>query len=139
MVGEPCQSDDQTPSHQGGPPPRISWLASQGMFVKPVFVAITLLALVQSAPAQSPAAVTALTSGYTLDTPLETIAADPAGSAILNKYIPGLLTDPSYEIIKSMTLKTIARLSGGELTDQMLAHTEADLKALSAQKKPNQN
>ena len=138
MVGEPCQSDVHALPHQGAPPPLFIWWAS-GMFVKPAFVAITLLALVQSAPAQSPAAVTAVTTRYTLDTPLETIAADPAGSAIINKYIPGLLTDPSYEMIKSMTLKTIARLSGGELTNQMLAHTEADLKALPVQEKSNQN
>ena len=139
MVGEPCQSDVQALPHQGGLPPLISWLASQGMFAKPALVAITLLALIQSAPAQGPTAVTAVTTGYTLDTPLETIAADPAGEAVLNKHIPGLLTDPSYGIIKSMTLKSIARLSGGELTDQMLALTEADLKALPAQRLPNQN
>ena len=108
------------------------------MFTKAFLVATALLALGQSAPAQSPTAVTA-TTNYTLDTPLETIAADPEGTVVLNKNIPGLLTDPSYGVIKSMTLKTIARLSGGDLTDQMLAQTEADLKALSAKKTANQN
>src|SRR5665213_3506793 len=107
------------------------------MFAKTALVAITLLALNQSAWAQSPSGLAAI--AYTLDTPVEIIAADPAGTAVLNKDIPGLLTDPSYGVIKSMTLKSIARLSGGDLTQQMLAQAEADLKALPPQKTPNQN
>ena len=107
------------------------------MFAKAVLVALTLLALGQSASAQSPSGLTAV--AYTLDTPVEIIAADPARTAVLNKDIPGLLTDPSYGVIKSMTLKSIARLSGGDLTQQMLAQAEADLKALPPKKAPNQN
>jgi len=107
------------------------------MYAKAALVPLILLALSQRASAQSPSGVTAI--AYTLDTPVETIAADPAGTAVLNKDIPGLLTDPSYGLIKSMTLKSIARLSGGDLTEQMLAQTEADLKALPPKTTPNQN
>ena len=133
MVGEPCDNNVRALLRHGGAP-LIRLLAPQRKRAKLVLVAITLLALIQSAPAQSPAADTTEATGYTLDTPLETIAADPAGTAVLNTNIPGLLSDPSFGIIKSMTLKTIARLSGGELTHQMLAHTEADLKSLSRRK-----
>ncbi len=70
-------------------------------------------------------------AAYTLGTPLEAIASDPAGAAVINRDIPGLLSDPSYSLIKGMSLKAVASLSGGQITDEMLARTEADLKALS--------
>ena len=78
------------------------------------------------------------TSGYTLGTPIETIAADPAGAAVINKDIPGLLTDSHYDIFKSMNLKLIASLSGGQMTDQTLAQTEADLASLPTPTTPGQ-
>src|ERR1700722_4700232 len=71
-----------------------------------------------------------LTTGYTLDTPIEAIAASPAGAAVINKDIPGLLTDRSYEIFKGMSLRLVAALSHGQLTNQMLAQVDDDLKAL---------
>lgn len=98
------------------------------MFVRSVLVSLALLSLVQDVDAQT--ATTTPVSGYTLDTPIETIAGDPAGAAVLNKDIPGLLTDPSYGIFKILSLKTIAALSHGDLDDQTLTQTEADLKAL---------
>jgi hypothetical protein len=72
-------------------------------------------------------------SGYTLDTPIEQIAADPAGAAVLDKDIPGLRTNSNYPMFKSMTLKTVASLSGGRLDDRTLAQTKADLAALPKQ------
>jgi hypothetical protein len=75
------------------------------------------------APAQNSAALT-------LETPVERIAADPAGAAILNKDIPGLLSDSNYPMFKGMNLKTLASLSGGRLDDATLAQTKADLDAL---------
>ena len=78
------------------------------------------------APAQNSAALT-------LETPVERIAADPAGAAILNKDIPGLLSDSNYPMFKGMNLKTLASLSGGRLDDETLAQTKADLDALPKQ------
>ena len=79
-----------------------------------------------AAPAQT-------ATGYTLDTPIERIAADPAGAAVLNKDIPGLLTNTRYDMFKSMNLKTLASLSAGRLDDETLAQTKADLAALPKQ------
>jgi hypothetical protein len=67
---------------------------------------------------------------FTRETPIEKIAADPQGAAVLNKDIPGLLTDKSYDFFKSMNLKQIQRLSDGDLSDDMVKQAEADLKAL---------
>lgn len=67
---------------------------------------------------------------FTRETPIEKIAADPQGAAVLNKDIPGLLTDKSYDFFKSMNLRQIQRLSDGDLSDDMVQQAEADLKAL---------
>jgi hypothetical protein len=85
-------------------------------------------------PAEAPAPVTPTvpTEPFTRETPIEKIAADPQGAAVLNKDIPGLLTDKSYDFFKSMNLKQIQRLSDGDLTDDAVRQAEADLKALPA-------
>lgn len=72
-------------------------------------------------------------TGYTLETPIERIAADPAGRAVLNKDIPGLLGNSRYEMFKGMNLKTLASLSSGKLDEQTMAQTKADLAALPKQ------
>jgi hypothetical protein len=70
----------------------------------------------------------AATRFYTLQTPLEIIAADPAAAAVVDKDIPGLLSDSRYPMIEGLGLKQVAALSSGELTPEMLARAEADLK-----------
>lgn len=64
---------------------------------------------------------------FTLDTPIEQLAANGPATDVLRKDIPGLLEDKSYPMFKSMSLRTIGALSNGELTPQTLARTEADL------------
>ena len=78
-------------------------------------------------------APTPTSMALTLDTPVERIAADPGGAAVLNKDIPGLLSDPNYPMFKGMNLKTLASLSSGRLDGQTLAETQADLAALPKQ------
>jgi hypothetical protein len=67
---------------------------------------------------------------YTRDTPIETLAADPAAAAILNKDLPGLLRDPEYPVFKHMSLKTIQDASRGDLSAVDVDKTVADLQAL---------
>lgn len=69
-------------------------------------------------------------AGYSLDTPIKTIAADPQAAAVINKDIPGLLSNPNYELFKGMNLKVLASFSGGRLSKETLARTQADLAAL---------
>lgn len=99
-----------------------------------LFAAIAMPALAQTpasdavqAPVASPVAQT---SKFTLDTPIETIAADPAGKAVLNADIPGLLVHPMYESFKSMGLLDLQGIAEGKLTDAMLAKAKADLTAI---------
>jgi len=67
---------------------------------------------------------------YSQDTPIETLAADPAAAAVLNKDLPGLLTDAQYPIFKAMSLKAVQQASGGDLSAEDLHKTVADLQAL---------
>ena len=69
-------------------------------------------------------------AAYTLDTPIELIAADPGGAAVLNKNIPGLLTNQNYSAFKAMSLKWLASMARGKLSQQTLAQTQADLDLL---------
>jgi hypothetical protein len=75
--------------------------------------------------------VTASPASYSQDTPLETLAADPAAVAILNKDLPGLLTDAQYPIFKHMSLKTLQEASGGDLSKNDVSKTVAELQTLS--------
>ena len=110
--------------------------------MRTIFALLGLLAVVQlgCAPEQSTDIVafpgTELpiqqrSAGYTLETPLEVIVANPRGEAVINKHIPKLLTNSNYGSFKGMSLKTLAMFSGGQLTDEKLALVEADLGALS--------
>ena len=67
---------------------------------------------------------------YTLRTPVEIIAADPAAAAVLNRDLPGLLTDPSYPIFKTMSLKQMQEASGGDLSVVDVNKALADLQTL---------
>jgi lysophospholipase L1-like esterase len=68
---------------------------------------------------------------FTLDTPIATIAADPAGKAILDKDLPGLTTHPMYGLFKGRSLKQVQPMSGGAITDERLAKAQADLADLA--------
>ena len=70
-------------------------------------------------------------AGYNRDTPIETLAGDPAAAAVLNKDLPGLLTDSQYPMFKRMSLKAIQQASGGDLSAEDVSKTVADLQALA--------
>jgi hypothetical protein len=67
---------------------------------------------------------------YDEQTPIEILAADPEAAAVLNKDLPGLLTDSQYPIFKHMSLKAIQQASNGDLSKTDLEKTVADLQAL---------
>jgi len=91
----------------------------------------TSLLLATSAFAQEHGSETApAPTSYNQDTPIEVLAADPAAAAILNKDLPGLLTDAQYPVFKRMSLKTIQQASGGDLSASDVDKTVADLQAL---------
>ena len=67
---------------------------------------------------------------YTTDTPIETIVADPAGKAVLDATVPGITTHAMYEQFKAMSLKQLAPMSGGKITDEGLANADKALAAV---------
>jgi hypothetical protein len=66
-----------------------------------------------------------------LDTPIDQIAADPRGKAVLQRDLPGMMASPHYPLFSGMSLSQLAPLSGGHLTPAKLGRVKADLEALS--------
>jgi len=93
-------------------------------------VAVSLLFVTPAWAQDDKPAQTAAPTPYGQDTPLETLAADPAAAAVLNKDLPGLLTDAQYPIFKRMSLKSLQEASGGDLSAEDVNKTVADLRTL---------
>lgn len=89
-------------------------------------VASPLVAQTATTPSPAPTAA----AKYTVDTPLETIVADPAAKAVLDKDMPGLTTHAMFDQFKSMSLKQLAPMSGGKITDEGLVKVGAELATL---------
>jgi len=69
---------------------------------------------------------------FTLDTPVDRIAADARGKAVLERDLPGLMASRSYALFDDMSLSQIATVSGGRLTAEKLDKVQADLSQISA-------
>lgn len=67
------------------------------------------------------------------DTPIETIVANPAGKAVLDKDLPGLTSHPMYDQFKSMSLKDLQPMSQGKITDDSIKTVDADLAKVKPQ------
>lgn len=80
--------------------------------------------------AQGPAKETGLV--FSLDTPINRIAADPRGKAVLDRDLPAMMASPSYLLFSGMSLSQLAPLSGGHLTPAKLKRVKEDLDALSS-------
>jgi hypothetical protein len=95
--------------------------------------ALSLLAAAPAlaqAPAAEPASVAAPAAAGALsveNSPIETIAANPAGKAVLDKDLPGLTTHEAYDQFKGMTLVQVAPMSQGAITPEALKTVQADL------------
>ena len=83
-----------------------------------------------SLPTPLPANAPAKPPAYTEDTPVETIADNPAAVVVLNKDLPGLLDDIRYPLFKSMSLKQMQQASDGDLSEVDVNKTVSDLQAL---------
>lgn len=88
--------------------------------------AAPLCAQTTTAPAPAPVAA----AKFTVDTPLETIVADPAAKAVIDANMPGLTTHQMYDAFKGMSLKQLQPMSGGKITDEGLAKVGAALAAV---------
>ena len=99
-------------------------------------IAVATPALAQTAPAPAPAPVAAVAPAvpatkFNLDTPIETLVADPAAKAVLDKDLGNDVSKhPAYDQFKSMSLSAVAPMSGGAVTDEMLKTLGTDLAAI---------
>ena len=98
-------------------------------------LALTLMAatpaLAQTA-APAPAAAPAAASAFSADTPLETVVANPAAKAVLDKDLPSISSHPAFDQFKSMSLRQLQPYAQGKITDEVIAKVDADLKAVPA-------
>ena len=62
-----------------------------------------------------------------IDSTLGEILADEKGKAVLEKHLPGVAAMPQIEMAKGYSLKAIAPMSQGQVTDEMLKAIAEDL------------
>lgn len=107
------------------------------MLVKTMFavalIAAAMPALAQTAPAPAPAAPAAPVAAtkFNLDTPIETLVADPAAKKVLDTDMGGdITTNPAYEQFKGMSFNQVAPYAPDKLPAALLAKIGADLAAI---------
>jgi hypothetical protein len=76
------------------------------------------------------AAPAATAAKFSTATPIEQLAANPAAAAVLEANFPKITQHPMYDSFKAMSLKDVAPMSGGKITDAQLTKAEADLAAI---------
>lgn len=98
----------------------------------PVLPADDSLATPTTSPAPTEPASTGVVSVFTLDTPIRVLIADPGAKAVLDRDMPGLSEDENLAKFESMSLRQFQPMTGGQLTNALLAKVGADLNALGA-------
>ena len=94
-------------------------------------MAVAVPAVAQTTPAPvAPAPATTPAAKFTLDSPIETIVADPAGKAVIDKDLPGTTTHPMYDQFKTMSLNQVAPMAADKMTPVLMAKVQADLAAI---------
>lgn len=99
--------------------------------MKFLFTAAALLATPLAASAQTPAPAAPAAAKLTIDSSIETIAADPKGKAILDAQFPGMLAHETYPMFKGMSLKQVQPYAQGKITDEQVAKVAAELAKLN--------
>lgn len=73
-------------------------------------------------------------SPFSLDTPIADLIADPRAKAVLDKNLPGLSADANLDKFRLLSLRKFQPLTGGQLTEELLASTGKDLEAIPPRK-----
>ncbi len=108
--------------------------------MKNIFIAVAAISAAASTPAfaeaaAAPAAVPAAAPAYsTSETDIGTLLDNPATKAVLQKYIPAMISNPQFDMARSMTLKQIQGFAPDQMSDDLLAKIDADLKTVAATK-----
>lgn len=100
-----------------------------------MLLATPLVAQTAPTPTATPTpAATEAATKFDLDTPLETIAANPAAKAVLDTDLQNITAHPMYDQFKGMSLNQLQPVSQGQLTDAAMTKIKTDLAALKPAK-----
>lgn len=91
-------------------------------------LALTGATLAAAADDKPPAAATT-TAGASIDSKIGDLLTNPVTKAVLDKDIPGLESSPYLDMVKSMSVREIAKYPQAKLDDAKLQTIDADLKA----------
>lgn len=80
----------------------------------------------QPSPGEEPGKASA-NGALSLDSSVAAIVAAPGGKDVLDRDLPGLTTHPQYPLFKMMSLKKIAAMSNGKITQPELDKVGQDL------------
>lgn len=100
----------------------------------PALVVAASLVLLEAQPvladSQTPTP-TAPATKYSLDTPIETLVADPRAKTVLDADLPGLTSHPQFETFKSMSLTALSGFAPDKLTPDRLEKVKTELASLN--------
>lgn len=77
-----------------------------------------------------PTAPQASKPSYSIESTVKDLLDNAPANALLEQHLPGFSTHPQIAMAKSMSLATVAKFSGGMITDELLQKVDAALKAL---------
>ena len=87
-------------------------------------------------PAEPVVVPPAAAGGFSLDTPIAALIADPRAKAILDRDVPGLSEDENLPKFKTLSLRKLAPLSGGQMSAALLEKVATDLAAIDGSAPP---
>lgn len=67
---------------------------------------------------------------FSIESKIRDILADDQAKAAVEKILPGFSKHPQLGLAKSMSLKTVAKYSGGLITDEALQKIDAEFQAI---------
>ena len=93
-------------------------------------IVAALSTITTPAVAQVPPSAPVAAAKFTVDMPIEIIAADPKAKAALDAVFPGMTTHAMYEQFKGMSLKALQPMASDKITDDGIAKLAAELAAI---------
>lgn len=96
------------------------------------FAALALVAGAPLAASALPSADAVQQARPTINSTIKELLANPATAAVLEKHLPGISTHPARPQFEGMTLAELIPVSQGQVTAEIVAAIDADLKALPA-------
>lgn len=95
-------------------------------------IALAAIGVGVSAVAAAPVAAQAQAKARfsTGESTLGALMDDAAAKAVLEKHIPGLVSNPQLSQARSITLKQLQSFAGDLLSDELLAKIDTDLAAI---------